>query len=397
LTTSLLGTGGVEQDDFREECKAQLEEPVMPRLARLPSIPFGWYYVALHGVPNRKIITSRAELRSMLKLLRATLRQRDARLHAGYIAEHEAHFALQAGEGRLSLITGSFQHEYARLFNRAHHEHGSLFRLHHHELLIQHQKYLVPLTHYIHWIRRLEAPHDYQQGLWWSSDSIYRGSKKKDWVTTNVVLRMLTRGAYSREVQEEAYRKLFDQAPPRSYTCFFRHGSARDPRLLGDDEFIEDVSLKTGRRSLDRIRHARDSKGDIPGVVMQVIEQFNALCEQRLFRVRAATWTRIVQYENVRSRSRKRPLPMVRTLSASYLVEHKIATPTQAARFFGYGPRSVSAQRRRFYEARFREFFGAGPEILFCPLLCGRKGEKKNSQLSADSGGSDLVRPRSAK
>ena len=63
----------------------------MPRLARLPFIPFGWYYVALHGVPNRRIATTRGELRGMLKLLRATLRQRDARLHAGYIEIGRAH------------------------------------------------------------------------------------------------------------------------------------------------------------------------------------------------------------------------------------------------------------------------------------------------------------------
>jgi hypothetical protein len=346
-----------------------MEEPVMPRHARLPLVQYGWYYIYLHSVANRKIVTSRAEIKNVLRMLRVTLRQKDARLHAGYIAEHEVHLALQAGEGRVSEITGSFQHEYARLFNRTHHEHGSLFRLHHHELLIQHQKYLVPLVHYIHWIRRLKAPNDYQDGLWWSSDSIYRGSKKQDWVTTNVVLRMLTRGAYSREVQEQAYRRLFDQAPPPSYARSFKHGSARDPLLLGDNEFIDDISRKTGRRSLDQTRRARDFEGDIPGVVTQVIEQFNALCEQRLLRLQAAAWRHIVQYENLRSRSRKRPLPMVRALSVSYLIEHKIATPTQAARFFGCGPKSVSAQRRRFYEARFREIFGAGPEILFCPLI----------------------------
>jgi hypothetical protein len=357
-----------------------MEEPVMPRLARLPPVQYGWYYVSLHSVANRNIVTSRAELKSLLKLLRVTLRQKDARLHAGYIAEHEAHLALQAGEGRLSEITGGFQHEYARLFNRAHDERGSLFRLHHHELLIQHQKYLVPLTHYIHWIRRAEAPHDYLNGLWWSSDSIYRGSKKQDWITTNVVLRMLTRGAYSREVQEEAYRKLFDQPPPRDYAHLFRHGSARDPRLLGDDEFIDNISRETGRRAPEHPRRARDSEGDIPGVVSQVIEQFNALCEQRLLRVRASAWRRILQYGNLRSRSRKRPLPMIRALSVSYLVDHKIATPMQAARFFGCSPRSVSAQRRRLYETRFREIFGDGPEILFCPLLDGHRGERKNSQ-----------------
>jgi hypothetical protein len=354
-----------------------MEEPVMSRLARLPSIPFGWYYVALRSVSNRKIVTNAAELKTVLRLLRVTLREKGARLHAGYIAEHEAHLALQAGESRLSEITGSFQHEYARLFNRIHHERGSLFRLHYHVLLFQHQQWLVPLAHFIHWIRRLEAPQDYQGGLWWSSDAVYRGGKKQDWVTTNVVLRMLTRGAYSRQIQEEAYRKLFDQAPAPNHARLFRRGSAKDPRLLGDGQFIADVWRQTGRRSPDRTRHARALEGDIPGVVMQVVEQFNALCDQRLPREKATSWRAIVTYENLRSRSRKRPLPMVRALSVSYLIKHKIATPAQAARFFECGPRPVSANRRRFYEALFRECFGAKPEILFCPDFGERNVERR--------------------
>lgn len=118
----------------------------MPRLARLPLIPFGWYYVALRSVPNRRIVTSPTDLSTALKLLRATLRENGARLHAGYLAEREVHLALQVGEVPLSAITGGFQHEYARLFNRIHNEHRSLFRLHHHVLLIQQERWLVPLV-----------------------------------------------------------------------------------------------------------------------------------------------------------------------------------------------------------------------------------------------------------
>lgn len=350
----------------------------MSRLVRLPFIPFGWYYVALRSVANRRIVTSEIELKAVLKLLRMTLREKGARLHAGYIAEREAHLALQAGGGRLSDITGRFQHEYARLFNRTHNEQGSLFRLHHHVLLFQHQKWLVPLTHYVHWMRRLEAPDDSRGGLWWSSDAVYRGGKKQDWVTTNVVLRMLTCGAYSRQVQEEGYRRLFDQAPPPNYARLFKRGSARDPRLLGDAEFIADVWRQTGRRLPDRIRRARYQEGDIPSVVTQVIEQFNALSNQKIPRDKAAVWRRIVTYENLRSRSRKRPLPMVRALSVSYLIEHGLASLAQSARFFNCSPRPVSANRRRFYEARFREFFGAGPEILFCHPVRDRDIERIN-------------------
>ena len=347
----------------------------MPRLARLPPIPFGWYYVTLRSVTNRRIVTSQVELKALLKQLRTTLREKGARLHAGYIAEHEAHLALQAGDGSVSAITGSLQHGYARFFNRVRDEHGSLFRLHHRAILFQHQKLLVPLAHFIHWIRRLDAPDNYQNGLWWSTDAIYRGSKKQDWVTTNVVLRMLTRGAYSRGIQEEAYRNLFERPPPLSQARSFRRGSAKDPRILGDPQFVDEIWRKTGRRSPNQTRRARDYQGDIQDVVRQVIEQFNSLCDKRLPPEQAKAWKRIVTSENLRSRSRKRPLPLVRALSASYLIQHRIATPAQVARFFNCGPKPVSAQRRRFYEARFRECFGAKPEILFSPASSGETSE----------------------
>jgi hypothetical protein len=179
---------------------------------------------------------------------------------------------------------------------------------------------------------------------------------------------MLTRGAYSRQIQEEAYRKLFDQPPASSHVRLFKRGSLSDPRLLGDAKFISDVWRQTGRRSPDLARRARDLEADIPAVVTQLIERFNALYGPR----NKAARTRIVTYEDLRSRSRKRPLPMVRALSVSYLLKHKIATPAQASRFFGCGPRPVSASRRRFYETLFRECFGAKPEILFCPYPGGR-------------------------
>jgi len=339
----------------------------MPRLARLQFIPFGWYYVALHSVAGRQLVTSHAELMTVLKLLRKRFRDTGAKLHAGYVAEREMHLALQVGEVPLRMITGGFQHEYARIVNRTHHEHGSLFRSHYHELLIQHQHRLVPLVHYIHWIRRLEAADASPNGLWWSSDAEYRGTTKQHRVTTNVVFRMLTRGAYNRLAQEEAYRGVFDKVPKPGDADLFKRGSKEDPRIVGDSQFITDVSRRTGRRHSSRNRRARALEEDVPGMVMRVIEQFNALCDAKLPRYQAGAWRRLVTFENVRSNLRKRPLPVVRALIASYLIEHGITTATQAARFFGFNPRSVSVGRRRSYERVCRGWFGTLPDILFSP------------------------------
>ncbi len=336
----------------------------MPRLAQLPSMAFDWYYGVLRAVASARIVTRREELATLLKILRAALRERGARLHAAYIAEDQVHLALQLGEGALRVLTSRFQHEYARIFNRTHQRHGSLFRWHHHALLIQHQRWLVPLVHYIHWIRHLESPTDASEELWWSSDSVYRGTERREWLTTNVVLRMLAHGTYSRKAQESAYRELLERAPPPRHVRLFRHGCPEDPRLLGDAEFVRRVWRITGRQSPDRSARPRLLEGNIPGIVRQVIERFHVLCDERLPRREAAALRRLVTYENVLSRSRRRPLPMMRALSVSYLVEREMATATQAARFFGRGPRLVSARRRQFYERLFHEWFGAWPGSL---------------------------------
>jgi len=337
----------------------------MPRLARLPFVPFGWYYVVLRSVPGRRIIASEADLSAALRLLRRTLRKKGASIHAAYIGEREIHLALQVREVPLSAITGGFQHEYARVFNRTHDEQGSLFRLHYYALLIDHKRWLVPLVRFIHWIHRLDAQDDGAGSLWWSSDVVYRGGEQRDWVTTNLVFRLLARRDRGNQDPYEAYRRVSDTAPDPSDAHSFRHGSAEDSRFLGDPPFTVDVWRRTGRRSPDRARRAPHIEGDIRAVLTQMIDRFTAFCDKRLPRDQAAIWSHLVTYEKLRSRSRKRPLPMVRALSVSYLIMHKIATPTQAAHFFGCSLRSVSARRRRFYLALFHKWFGVKPEVLF--------------------------------
>jgi hypothetical protein len=341
----------------------------MPRLARLRPISFGWYYVAMKGVIGRRIVTHQDDLIAVHKVLRRTLRERHVRLHAGYISEQEVHLVLHVGEAPLSAITGRFQHEYARVFNASHAEHGSLFRLHYRSLLFQHRHWLVPLIHIVHWLPRMERRDKGSDGLWWSTDTVYRGEVAQDWVTTSAMLRMLTQGAYRRSAQEKAYRELMGKPPNPDRLKLFRSGSVEDPRILGDKEFIADTWRMSGRRATVSRRKSNGPEEDIREVLLQIIRQFNALCDSRLQPKHAAAWTRVLTYENVRSRSRRSPLPMVRALSASYVAERKIATLMEAARFFGHGARSLSAGRRRQHANLFRKWFGVEPDVLFGALV----------------------------
>jgi putative transposase len=315
-------------------------------------------------VSGRKIVTSHADLTVIRKALRRSLREKGAQLHAGHITEREAHLVIRIGEGPLSALTGRFLHEYARIFNASHGERGQLFRLHYRSLLFDHRRWLVPLVHFVHWNARAETPG--AGGVSWSTDTVYRGDAREDWATTNVALRMLKSGAYSRTAQMHAYRELMSKEPDSRHVRLIKHGSADDPRILGDEEFILEMWQMNGRRA-SSARRASDPEQYIRRVATRFISEFNALCKTRS-QPQIFAWTELLNYESLRSGSRRRPLPMVRALIASYLVERESATVTQAARFFGRNVKTMSARRRGVYAVAFKQGFSMEIETFYDSL-----------------------------
>jgi REP element-mobilizing transposase RayT len=344
----------------------------MPRPVRLPPIPFGYYYIALRARNGRNLVTNAADLGIFLELLGVTIQKNGAHLHAGCVMRNEVHLAIQSGGAAVSTITRSLCHEYARRFNRMHQESGALFRSRAHVLLIQHGLWLVPLAHLIHWIPRLRPLQSGADECSWSTDAVYRGRARRKWLTTHVVLHIVSDGARRREMQEHAYTERFDSAPNPEHEGFFAHGSPQDPRMLGDEQFIEGIWESNHLQPPRRKRVASHNNG-VRDAVIEVVQRFGAMCDEALPPRQARAWKRIVTMEQLRSHSRKRPLPMIRAVSASYVIKRKIATRAQAASFFGCRPETLSAHRRRHYAQLFREWFGATRGMLLCS---GREGDR---------------------
>lgn len=336
----------------------------MPRPQRLPPIPFGWYYVALYPREGRSLFKNAADLKMLLELLSATLMRKGAHLHAGCVAPNEVHLAIQSGEAPIREITRSFCHDYAHQFNRNHGETGRLFRAHPRVLLIQHRLWLVPLVHVIHWIPQRRQLHLGGEGEYWSSDAVYRGRERREGLITHAVLHMVSHGARSRDAQQNAYRRRFDHAPGAEDIRLLSIGSPDDSRVLGDAEFVKETWLTT-HQSSSRQGREMASIGDVQPIVVHAVEQFGVMCEVALSRRQARAWKQVVTLEQLCSRSRKRPLPTIRALIAAYLIARHIGTRTQAARFFGCRPETLSIDRRRRAETLFEEWFGMASDALF--------------------------------
>jgi hypothetical protein len=337
---------------------------IMPRLPRLPSIPFGWYYIEIHAESGRIFVTDDTDLAMLLDLLRATLKKKGAHCHAGCITPSEVHLAVQSGEQPVCAITRSFCHEYAHQFNRKHGESGRLFRGRPRVLLIQHRLWLVPLAHFIHWIPRRRHLQFGAGEKYWSSDAVYRGRGRLEGLVTHVVLHMVSDGARRRDVQKDLYRKYFDSPPDNEHIRLLSHGLPDDPRLLGDGQFLADTWQAT-HQTLPRQSRERPVTGDVQRLAVEAIKQFGAMCDSALPRLQARAWKEVVTLEHLCSPSRKRPLPVIRALISAHLIACRMGTRSQAARFFGCRPDTLSVDRRRHADGLFVKWFGAASATLF--------------------------------
>jgi hypothetical protein len=274
------------------------------------------------------------------------------------------YLVLQLGEEPLRSVTRRFQHDYARIFNCAHGERGSLFRLHYRTFLFDHTQWLVPVVRHVHSLRYTEVADEDCPRFWWNSDAVYRGDERRSLVTTNVVLRMLERGPYDRQRQERAYRLLFDEPTHCERALPFASMRKLDARILGDAEFVAAIWNRSGQGATRRRQDPGGIELAMAEATRRIVDGFLSVCHARLPSSRSCAWASVVTYDAVRSRSRRRPLPMVRALCALHLIERRIATAKEVARFFACGSTPVSARRRHFYTENFRECFGVAPEAL---------------------------------
>jgi hypothetical protein len=326
----------------------------MPRLHRLPSIPHGWYFVVLAARRARRLVEDDEDIARLLAVLRSTLREYGARLHAGRVTPSEAWFALEAGKRPITAATGAFCHEYARRFNDRHQSSAPLFKPHPHVLLFQHERWLTRLMHYIHGSRHeLE-----REKCWWTTERVYAEHRRVVGVTTYVIFRLLSKGNRYRYVQDHAYEESVNEPRDPQQVNLFLHGSPEDPRLLGDTTFVADVWRRTRQKPPHSQRLSNEATFNrIRAAVDAILARFNEKCKETLSPHRSREWEHLATFDNVCSKWRKVPLPLVRLIIASHVIGRGVATRAQLAQFFNCHPTSLSLKRRKSCEAKYREWF----------------------------------------
>jgi hypothetical protein len=318
----------------------------MPRANRLPPLRFVCYYYRRVAAGERSIVNSREELETIFDALVVALRKSGASLYACHIDSRGLHLVLRAGAMPLLPALGDLCHEIARRLNRRRGERGSPFTQRARVTLFQPDVWLLPIARYVHAIRLRCAVE-----LSWNSDGTYRNHQRTKGISTTAIMRSLASSSMSPEVPESVYSEYFDALPRPEEARLIERGSMEDGRVLGNRDFIEQVARAQG--AAEGLEAAMDQYPEevIQRAADQAMGCFRVLCRECLGEREAQEWLTRTNLQQLRSRSRKMPLPFVRGMIADYVLTRHLAKRSEIESFFGLRPKSLSAGLRRRYRS----------------------------------------------
>jgi REP element-mobilizing transposase RayT len=213
-------------------------------MARKPRIhlPGGLYHVILRGNGGQPVfLTDDDRFRFYLLLQEGTCRF-GYRVHAFCLMTTHIHLALQAGDIPLSRGMQNLSFRYTRWINWREKRTGHLFQGRYKAILVDGDSYLLELARYIHLnpVRAgmVKDPEDYP----WSGHRAYLGDEFLPWLTTDWML-----GQFGKSVAKAraGYRAFVLDGLGEEHRPEF-HGGGEDPRVLGDDNFVDQCLSDSG-------------------------------------------------------------------------------------------------------------------------------------------------------
>ncbi len=288
-------------------------------MARKPRVHVvgGLYHVMLRGNRGEDIFFSDEDRYHLYLLIQEGIERYGYRIHAFCLMDNHLHLAVQVAEVSLSKIAQNLSFRYTRWVNKAQSRVGHLFQGRYKAILVDANTYLLELVRYIH-LNPVRARMVSEPGAYaWSGHRAYLGQERVPWLTTDWVLGQFSK---RRSSARERYRRFVHEGVEEGYREDFHRG-VTDPRVLGDDVFMEDV---LGSAAKDPVR---------PRELDEIIE---AVCRSY-----------DVAEEDLAAPGRRRDLAEARAVVAHLATSIGDASLTEVAERFGRDVATLSSGVRR--------------------------------------------------
>ncbi len=215
-------------------------------MVRKPRIEFpgAFYHVVSRGNQRQKIFHDKADHLAYLERLEHYRNKYQILLYAYVLMSNHFHLLVETQNAPISKFMHGLQFTYAQYFNKKYSKIGHLFQGHYKAILCDRDAYLLELVRYIHlnparMIRSVD-PFLYP----WSSHRAYEGEASEFEIETSLIL---GRFGSTRGQARESYLQFMIEGNSVEYDR--RYYETFDQRILGDQHFIEEVDMRTERKS----------------------------------------------------------------------------------------------------------------------------------------------------
>jgi len=206
-------------------------------MARKPRIhyPGALYHVILRGNCGQPIFLREEDRYRFFLLLQEGTCRFGCRVHGYCLMTNHLHLALQVGELPLSHVMQNLSFRYTRWINWRENRTGHLFHGRYRAILVDADAYLLELIRYLHLNPYRAGMIDDPVSYPWSSHRAYLGREAIPWLTTEWVL-----GQFGQSVMKarNRFREYVFAGLVEGHRPDFHRGGT-DPRLLGDDQFLD--------------------------------------------------------------------------------------------------------------------------------------------------------------
>lgn len=205
--------------------------------------PDAFYHVSNIGLDNQRIFPSPKYYEAFLAGLEETCFRLNVEVHAYCLLKDQYHLLIKTPEGNLSRFMRQVDGLYTQHYQRLRKTEGSLFKGRYKAVLVQADKYLLPLARYIHLgVRKA----DLEKWEWSSYPAYINKIKAPAWLNRNGVLEQIGGTGAKRT---KALATYTEQGVDEELAHFY--GKKNLSSIMGDEKFRK---FARGKRSASAAR-----------------------------------------------------------------------------------------------------------------------------------------------
>ncbi len=243
--------------------------------------PGAWYHVTNRGAEGRPLFTSDEDREGFLELLGELEERFGLEIHAYGLAGDRYHLLIHTPNGGLGRGMRHLDGVYTQRFNRRHRGDGPLFRGRYKAVVVDPDRYLAPVSRYIHSVPAVPRDAEPSNALRRSSGPAYtKEAKEPEWLRTKAVL-----SAFGPKQRRKRYRAYMNDGVDEETRAFY--GAARVAPVHGGDAFRDRVRQHLGTYQGDREQAALEWLSERP-TIKRIVKTTAEVFEVRPERIYAS-------------------------------------------------------------------------------------------------------------